>query len=173
MTLTTFARLLGTSPKWVLNTMRALGRTPRYTTSMARQLTVTRAIHDSVCLPLSTSFSLARTALRSWNGELSPVTLRVNAADDVALTIDVYRLLASLHVRQAELRESYAPPVRGRPRTTPVDALVAAADWGLDLSLVHDNMRKTPHERLRQLDAMRAFAAGVRRSPHRAGPTDV
>ena len=78
----------------------------------------------------------------------------------------MYRLMASFNVRLAELRESYAPMMRGRPRTRSVDALAVAADWGLDISLIRDNLRMSPSERLRQLDAMHAFASVVRRATH-------
>jgi hypothetical protein len=163
MTLAAFARLLATTPKWVLNTLHALDRHPRYTLDLARRLAVTREIHDTFGVPLSTAFALAQQALRQTPVAESLVSVSSRADGNVSLTIDLYRLLSSFNVRLAELRESYAPPVLGRPRTRPVDALAAAEDWGLDLSLVRDNMRKTHHERLRQLDAMHSFATRVRR----------
>ena len=173
MTLAAFARLLATTPKWVLNTLHALDRHPRYSLDLARRLAVTREIHDTLGVPLSTAFTLAQQALRQTPIAGSLVTVSSRADGNVSLTIDLYRLLSSFNVRLAELRESYAPPTLGRPRTRPVDALAAAADWGLDLSLVRDNMRKPPHERLRQLDAMHSFATRARRESASASTRDA
>ncbi len=170
MTLAHFARLLGVSPKWVLNTMRALDLPPQYTPALARRLSIARAVHDGVGMPLPAAFAMARDALAAWDGERLPVTMMGTSTDDVALTVDVYRLLSAMNVRLADLRESFAPKVRGRPPRARRDPLEAAMAWGLDLSLLRDNLRKSPHARLRQLDAMRAFASAVRRT---AAPTRV
>lgn len=43
------------------------------------------------------------------------------------------------------------------------DPLKAAREYGLDLSLLQANLRRTPAERLRQLDAMLSFVHRVRR----------
>jgi len=163
MLLAEFARVVDASPKWVLNTMPSLPSRSRYTEMVAKRLIVARAIHSAFGTSLPDAFALAHCALREWDGSAASVTLRANVADDVSLTIDVYRLMAAYHMRRAELRESYAPMVRGRPRTRSIDAVAVAVDWGLDLSLIRDNLRKSPAERLRQLDAMRAFTSGVRR----------
>ena len=173
MTLAAFARLLGASPKWVLNTLRALGLAPRYTLARAQRLTIMRAVHEGAGMPLPAAYAMAGRALRSWRGETACITLPTTASDDVSLTLDVYRLLSSVNVRLADVRESYAPMVRGRPRATRVSALDAATAWGLDLSLVRDNLRRTPHERLRQLDAMRAFTMNVQRTTSATRPRHV
>lgn len=164
MTLAAFARLLGTPPKWVLNTMSALRLKPRYTLALAQRLAITRTIHQGAGMPLPAAFTMARQALNAWNGGTERVMLPMPTTDDVSVALDVYRMMSTLYMRLADLRESYAPPVRGRPRTRRVHALDAATAWGLDLSLLRDNLLKTPHERLRQLDAMRAFAKDVRRT---------
>ena len=173
MTLSAFARLLDAPPKWVLNTLRALGLAPRYTLALAERLTITRAVHEGAGMPLPSAYAMAGRALRTWSGGTACVTLHTTASEDVALTLDVYRLLSSVNVRLAGVRESYAPMVRGRPRATRVSALEAATAWGLDLSLVRDNLRKTPHERLRQLDAMRAFTMNVQRTTCTTRPRRV
>lgn len=163
MVLAEFARLLDTSPKWVLNTMHSLSLRLRYGETLAMQLIVMNAIHDGFGTPMPRAFALAQLALRQWDGSTTPLFLRSGVHDDVALTIDMYRLICSYQMRLATLRESYAPLVRGRPKTRKVDALAVAADWGLDLSLIRDNLRKSPLERIRQLDAMHRYATGVRR----------
>ena len=168
MTLAAFSRLLGVRPKWVLNTLKALNADGRYTIDFARQLTIARAVHEAAAMPMAESLALARRALRAPCVLSSPVAVRLADDDDVALSVDVYRLLSSFHVRLADLRESFAPRARGRPRTRRISAVHAAENWGLDLSLIRDNLGKTPAERIRQLDAMGQFSRSVRRTDRRA-----
>ncbi len=58
-------------------------------------------------------------------------------------------------------------PQSGRPDAPdmPVgsDALAAAREYGIDLTLLLANLRRTPEQRLRQLDAMLDFKNRVRR----------
>ena len=167
MTLAEFSRLLGARPKWVLNTLRALNADGRYTIEMARQLTIARAVHAAAAVPMAESLAFARRALRAPWAASRRVTVQLADDDDAALTVDVYRLLSSFHVRQADVRESYAPRARGRPRTRGIGTLRTAEDWGHDLSLIRDNLGKTAAERIRQLDAMGQFSQGVRRADRR------
>jgi hypothetical protein len=48
----------------------------------------------------------------------------------------------------------------GRP-----DPITAAQAYGIDITLVAANLRRTPAERVRQLDAMYDFAHRVKRIP--------
>jgi len=171
MMLAEFSRLLGARPKWVLNTLAALNADGRYTIDMARQLTIARSVHAAAAVPMVESMEFARRALRARCEASSRVTVQLADDDDAALTVDVYRLLSSFYVRLAELRESYAPRARGRPRTRHTSALAAAEGWGLDLSLIRDNLGKTAAERIRQLDAMGQFSRTVRRADRTARST--
>ncbi len=170
MSLATLAVLVDAPPKWVLNTVAAVDPGARYSEALARRLVITRALHGAGRIPLVDSYALADQALQAWQGEPGAVTLRIHPTDDVAVTVDVYRLLSALHVRQAMLASSgvvhpEARRPRGRPRTRTQtrDAIAAAQAWGLDVSLIRENVRRTPGERLRQLDSMQAFASRVRR----------
>ncbi|MBY0490289.1 MAG: hypothetical protein K2R93_10655 [Gemmatimonadaceae bacterium] len=170
MSLATLAILVDAPPKWVLNTVAAVDPGARYSEALARRLLVTRALQAACRIPLVDSYTLANQALQAWRGEPGAVSLRVHPSDDVAVTVDVYRLLSALYVRQAMLASSgivHTEPrrPRGRPRTHTHarDAIAAAQAWGLDVSLIRENLRRTPGERLRQLDSMQAFASRVRR----------
>ena len=167
MTLAEYSRLVGASPKWVLNTLKSLGAERRYSVDMARRLMLARVLHAEAGIPMSKAMELARRLLRAPYSVTSSVAVRLSADGDVVLTVDVYRLLSSFHVRLAEVRESYAPRARGRPRTRPSTAVTTALEWGLDLSLIHDNLRKSPTQRIRELDAMNHFSRGVSRSTGR------
>ncbi len=165
MTLTEFAELLDASPKWVLNTLHALQVRPPYSVRLAQQLTIARVIHDSVRMPLTDAFAAARLLLRDHAAlQAGPIAVRGAPDSSVVLMVDVQRLLSSFNVRLATTRESFAPRLRGRPRSRVTDALEEATEWGLDLSLIRNNLQMTPAQRLRQLDGMRAFAGTVRRA---------
>ena len=163
MTLAECSRLVGASPKWVLNTLKSLRIEPRYSVDLSRRLTLARVLYETASIPMSKSMELVRHLLRTPYSATSPAEVRLSADGDVVLKVDVYRLLSSFHVRLAELHESYAPRTRGRPRTRPSTAVAKALDWGLALSLIHDNLRKSPAQRIRQLDAMNHFSRSVSR----------
>lgn len=167
MTLAEFARLLDVDPKWVLNTMSALERPRNYSVGVARCLAVALAIHEGTGSPLTRSFATAVRALRAYPGDGSSVSIATDDAD-VELLVDIRRILSTFNVRLSVLRASFAPRQRGRPRVRLRDPLQAAAEWGTDLTLVSDNLRKTVEERVRQLDGMAAFARNV----HRRIPAD-
>ncbi|WP_411279076.1 hypothetical protein [Gemmatimonas sp.] len=167
MTLAEFSHLLGAHPKWVLNTLRAVNADGRYTVDMARQLFVARAVHEATAVPMAESLAVARLALRASYTAASPAPVPGMEDADVAMTVDVYRLLSSFYTRLAHLRASFAPRARGRPRTRNRSARHEAEAWGLDLSLMRDNLRKSPAERVRQLDAMGHFSRTVRRAGKR------
>lgn len=162
MILAEFAQLLDADPKWVLNTMSALERPRNYSVDVARRLAVARAIHEGTGSPLTRSFAIAERALRAYPRNGSSVRMATDDAD-VELLVDIHRILSTFNVRLSVLRASFAPRQRGRPRVRLRDPLHAAAEWGTDLTLVSDNMRKTAEERVRQLDGMAAFAGNVRR----------
>lgn len=163
MTLSETAFLVDANPKWVINTLASLRVAPQYGVGLAKRLWIARSIVAGTGIPLTRAFAAAHVALRDWSRGARRVVLRAARGHDVALTIDVYRLLASFHVRLARLRVNPPFPTRGRPPEVARDPLEAARAWGLDLSLIADNMAKSPEQRLRQLDAMSAFSRNSRR----------
>ena len=164
MTLAELSFLVDADTKWVLNTVAALGLPARYSLVLARRLAVTRVIHASTGIPLRRSHDLATDALIAYRGEVAPVA-RPTDNGEVCLVLDIRRLLSSFAVRLSVQRSMSAPQRRGRPASRRRDPLQAASAWGLDLTLLADNMARTAEQRLRQLDAMAAFAHGVQRLP--------
>ena len=161
MTLAEFAHLVGVDRKWVLNALSALDLPATYSLALARRLAVTRAIHEATGMSLSRSFALAERGLRAHARNDALVVLPTDD-DSVNVTLDIHRLLSSFSVRLSVLRTTFAPRQRGRPAGGR-DPLQVAANWGIDLTLIAHNFTKTAAERVRQLDAMAAFARGVRR----------
>ena len=163
MTLTQFAHLVGVDAKWVLNAAAALGLRRPYSLELAREMTMARVIHDDLGVPIGRAMAFSRDALRQFNGERSPVSVTTGRDGDVALTVDVYRALASLYVRLANVRTSYEQRARGRPVTRHRDPIEHAREWGIDVSLLQHNLALTQEQRIRQLDSMAAFSRDVQR----------
>ena len=166
MTLSEFAALLDAEPKWVLNTtLGSIDHRPhRYSLDLARRLTITRVIHTVTSIPLMCAFDLAQRGLDAFaQGSVAVVELVYSG--EVGLTLDIGRILSSFSVRLSVLHTIYEPRQLGRPPATRRDKLKAAADWGIDLSLLADNLRKTVEQRVRQLDGMARFASSVARAP--------
>ncbi len=162
MTLGELAYLLDVDPKWVQNAAAALGRRLPYTLLTARKLAVTRSLVDATGMPLPRAYALAGRILSRHDGSRRPVRIR-DGGGDVTLTVELYRILSAVHVGLSRLRTMYQPGQRGRPAERRPDPIRAAAEHGLDLTLLAANLRRTPAERLRQLDGMTAFRRRVRR----------
>ena len=169
MTLAELAGLVGAPPKWVLNTTAALGGRARYSLPYARQLAVTRVLNEELGIPLRSAHATAARAITAARSQPGVVTVSPGAGSLAQIAVDVPRILAGLAVRQSALATTQSPKQRGRPASRTRDPLARAADWGLDLSLIRANLRRTPAERLRQLDGMGAFARNVRRAPTTEG----
>jgi hypothetical protein len=170
VTLGEFASLLDVDPKWLQNTAAALGRPIPYTVASAQRVAIARALIDTLGSPFPRAYEMADDILRRYDGSEQPVTI---ANDDATVTasIDVYRLLAAVNTGLSRVQVMYEPRRRGRPAQARQDPLTRAQEYGLDLTLLDANLRRTPAERLRQLDAMVAFRQRVRRGPRTAAPT--
>lgn len=166
MTLGEFAYLLNADPKWILNVSAALGGSLRYSLPVAKRLAVARELQGSLGVSISRAYDLAAGVLRRHDGKRKPVPVVASEGADagaVAVSVDVYRILSAVYAGLSRLRTSYAPRRRGRPVTKRRDPVEMAAEYGLDLTLLVANLRRTPAERLRQLDAMIDFRRRVRR----------
>lgn len=166
MMLGEFACLLDADPKWVQNAAAALGKHLRYTLAGAQRLAVARALTESTGMSLPRAYAAAGTALRLFDGSRRPVALPTEAEQSggapVTITVDVYRILAAVNAGLSRLRTMYAPRLRGRLPASR-DPIRAAEEYGIDVTLLAENLRRTPAERLRQLDAMAGFRRRVRR----------
>lgn len=164
MTLAEVAQLLDVEPKWILNTMTALGGRRRYSIVLARRLAVTRAIRKATGASLVLGYAQAGRALRAYQGEAALVVISTGDGN-VSVLVDMRRILSSFNVRLSVLRTTFAPRQLGRPPFLRRDPLRAATECGIDLTLLIDNLGKTVEQRIRQLDAMVGFARGVHRQP--------
>jgi len=165
LTLAELAFLTDAPPKWVLNTCAALGLDEPYSLGLAKHLYLTRRLHLGLAVPLPRAYELAVAALSAPRcQQATPVRLAAALGADICLEIDRERIESSFAIRRSALATTSAPRARGRPAARDRDPVAAAEAWGLDLSLLRANLRRTPCERLRQLDAMMGFRRRVRRT---------
>ena len=162
MTLGELSCVLNVQPKWILNVSAALDGSLQYTLPEARRLAVARALQESLGMPIARAYGLAADVLRRYDRDRSSVPL-FGESGPIVVMVDVYRILAVVNTGLSRLRCSYAPRSQGRPASTNEDPMRAAADHGLDLTLLASNLRRGPTERLRQLDGMVDFRKRVTR----------
>jgi hypothetical protein len=165
LTLAEVAYLADAPPKWVLNTCAALGAGATYTLSVANRLQLVRLLQSTVGCSVERANALAERVLQEENDSDGNGMVSV-ALDDggmLRMQLDLARLNSTFAARRSALHTTVAPRVRGRPRTRAQAPLDVAREWGLDLSLLSSNLRRTQTERLRQLDAMADFRRRVRR----------
>jgi hypothetical protein len=163
MTLGELAYLLDVDPKWVQNVAAATGGGLPFTLSTARRLVVVRALGESLGVPVAVAWTLSADLLHRAEGLRDQPVLAGANDGTVMVMVDVYRVLAAVNTGLSRLRTSYAPKRRGRPTRAPRSPIARAAAYGLDLTLLAANLRRTPTQRLRQLDAMVDFRRRVRR----------
>jgi hypothetical protein len=155
MTLAQFATAVGATPRWVQNARALLKLRGRYTENSARLLGLARTLCDSTGLPLRRACALARKALAEW-----PATgqwVHVNDDGSVAINIDTARYLASFAVRLSLARSARSERTRGSRKGRPRHPIAAARKYGVDLTLLYENLKLTPTERLCQMDEMSEF----------------
>lgn len=171
MTRAQFAMAVGAPEKWIHNAGAALRRRVPYTLAAARRLAVARAIQAITPVPLVVADRIAAELLAAPIPKTGTVGLIETEGGSV--TLDLRRVLSTFAARLA-LARAHAPRRPGRPRSTrrrrSPGARARAAAYGVDLSLVNSNLRRTPDERLRALDDNAAFVSAVRRRSNAARP---
>lgn len=150
MTLGQFAVIVGASPRWVQNARAVLGLRGPYTDEGARRLGLAREIRDGTGVPLRRAWRLAREALAAWPAQREWV--HEGQAASARLVVDIARYLSSYAVRLSLARTRYAERRRGRRPRRPHDPVAAAKAYGVDISLLEENLKRSPEERLRNLD---------------------
>ena len=161
MTLAEFRLLVGAPAKWVLNARALLGSGMRYSVAAAERLALTRLLNSDLGIPLPLAWTMAGSVLA---GPAAPGSARLIGSDGILeVTIDVERLRSAIATRRAELVN--LPPRRraGRKPGRPSNPVAAAREYGFDVTLLEANLKRTPLQRLRQLDGMMAFSRSVRR----------
>jgi hypothetical protein len=157
-----FAIAASADRKWLLNSSALLGRRVRLSPEDAEWWGLVRLLDATFELPLRVAAGIATEALRQprevvWIRALSDPS----GSASVMVNLQRYRSVALANLSRALLRET--PKVRGR-RKTARDPIAAAAEYGLDISLLKSALEKTPSERLAALDANRAFLVEMQRN---------
>lgn len=165
MTRSQFARAVRADEKWVENTARALGRSLGYTVEEARWLGLVHVLTRDLGTSVQRAATLATAAL-----QLDPATrtlrLRLSNQGEASVALDLARYQSAFGAALSTALHHGGPCRAGRP-TRPDrrdDPLATAAAHGIDLSLLRSGLRRTPAERLAQLDANAAFLHALRRA---------
>ena len=160
MSLSQFAVAVGASPRWVLNAHAVLGLKRHYTDRAARQLGLAREIRDATGIPLRRAWRLAAEALAAWPAQRDWVHSGRGAS--VQLVVDLERYLSDHAIRLSLSRTRYGERRRGRPRRGSGDPVAAAEAYGIDVSLLRENLQRSPEARLRRLEEAKEFLRAAR-----------
>jgi hypothetical protein len=150
MTLGQFATAVGAPKRWVQNAFQALGLPAVYSEPLARRLAFAKAVKAGCGMPLRRAFPMAEEALARWPAH--KVWELRETDGTVRVVIDLERFLSTYAVRLSLSRTFYAEKRRGRPRKRTLRGIALAEWYGVDISLLVESLKRTPEERLRQLD---------------------
>ena len=162
VTLAAFASLVGAPSKWILNARALLRDEAPYSTRLAEHYLVIWTLNAEFGVPLARADEMARRAL--LHGELTRVS---SSSGLVTLEIDVERVRAAVATRASTVANTYAPRRPGRRPRRAARPLKAAEEYGIDTGLLKANLERSPEQRLRHLDAMKAFRSRARRRADR------
>lgn len=144
------AAAVGASTRWVLNAFRVLGVEGGYTVENAKRLSFARALKEACGLPLTRGWPLADDALGRWPEERTWTLAGPDGA--VLVTVDLERFLSDFHVRLSLARCWVAEKARGRPPKRRKRGVAWAREYGEDISLLIESLKRTPEQRLRAVD---------------------
>jgi hypothetical protein len=160
MTLGQFAVIVGAAPRWVQNARAVLALRGPYTEEGGRRLGLARDIREATAMPLRRAWRLAQEALAAWPDRRD--WIHEGREGSVRIVVDLARYLSHYAVRLSLARTRYAERRRGRVRQAPRDPIAAAREYGVDISLLVENLNRSPEERLRTLDEAYEFLRSVR-----------
>jgi hypothetical protein len=155
------AYLVDVDPKWIHNAALRLKRPIRHSVKEAIRLTLARQLHEGIGITLPHAMELANEAIHANIDQ----PFVVMSPDGTAwLSIDTGRFLLRFNARLAWMRTHTPLPERGRkPMQRHEDAIAAARAYGIDISLLEANLRRTRGERLTELNDNMEFLHHVRR----------
>ncbi|MBI1723081.1 MAG: hypothetical protein HYR48_04150 [Gemmatimonadetes bacterium] len=168
MTLGQFAAAVGASRRWVLNALTRLGVPRNYSEPLARRLALARLVAETAGARLPEAFALAGRAL----ADAEPTaTWRVESPDgSVALVVDLPRFFTTYGAALARARTHYGERRRGRRPRQRGTAVERAKEYGIDVTLLHSALQRTPEQRLKLLAEDMEFLEEWRKAARKAVP---
>ena len=155
MTLGQFATAIHSPRKWVLNAHSVLGLEPAYSVERARILALTRVLEHAFHIPLKYAHQYAGATLR--DSEASAHWRLDSPGGVVSVVIDRERFLSTFTANLSRALVGYAERRRGRPPRVRCRGVAAARDYGVDIGLLRESLKRTPAARLRHLDEDASF----------------
>ncbi len=169
MTLGQFAVAVGATPRWVLNALTRLKVRRRYDEPLARRLALARMLGGELGMPLDRAFELAGRAL----AEADPQGQWRKESDNgaVILVIDMPRFFTRFGTRLAVARNKYGERLRGRRPHKRRSAVQRAREFGVDVTLIDSQLRRTPEQRFKMVAEEMHFFSAIRGTA--GGGTDL
>jgi hypothetical protein len=160
MTNQQFAIAAGGTTKWVQNAAMILGRRFRRTPEEARWLGLVGSLNQGLGMPLRAAAALANEVFGK-PAQTSGDARRSKQRDIARIVVDrgLYSSIATARLSRALVRE--VPKSRGRRRRRE-NPLTAAERYGLDIDLLRISLKRSPAERLAELDQNAAFINAMR-----------
>jgi len=163
MTLGQFATAIPAPRKWVLNACAVLRLQLTYSVERARILALTRVLEQSFRIPLKSAYRFAAATLR--HAPASP-QWRLESPDGVvSVVINRDRFLSTFTANLSRALVGYAERRRGRPPRARRRGVAAARDYGVDIGLLRESLKRTPATRLRLLDEDASFLRSLSTRP--------
>ena len=149
MTLGQFATAVGATPRWVLNALTRLKVPRRYDEPLARRLSLARVIAEATRSALPEAFELAARAL----AEADPHREWRHGSSDgaITLTVDLPRFFTIYGARLTVALHQYGEKQRGRRPTRRKSAVKRAKEYGVDVTLLESQLRRTTAQRTARL----------------------
>src|SRR3989338_6962475 len=169
MTLGQFAMAVGATPRWVLNALTRLTVRRRYDEPLARRLALARMLAGALDMPLPRACERAGHALREGDPHGQWRVESPNGA--VILVIDMPRFFTSFETRLAVARNKYGERLRGRRPHKRRSAVQRAREFGVDVTLIDSQLRRTPEQRFKMVAEEMHFFSAIRGTA--GGGTDL
>ena len=160
MTLGQFAVAVGATPRWVLNALTRLGVPRRYSEPLARRLALARLLAQGTGSQLPDAFQLAARTLAE--ADPNGVWRHESGGGAIVLSVDMPRFFTGYGARLALALNEYGEKVRGRRPSRRKSAVKRAQEYGVDTTLLDSQLRRTPAQRLSELNENMEFLSALR-----------
>lgn len=162
LTLGQFALAVGATPRWVLNALTRLRVPRRYDEPLARRLVLARVLADALDQELPGAFQHAGRILAA--ADLHQPWAEPSGDGLVTVTVDLPRVMTLYAIRLGLARNRYGEKPRGRRMQRRGPAVARAREWGMDLTLLIETLKRSPEQRLESLHVAREELLEMRRA---------
>lgn len=154
----------GADLKWLLNASAILGKPATPTRESARWWGLVRVLESTFGMTLAKAAAGANRAFAKQNGD-AEVVIAEDDASAASMSVNLFRYDSTALANLSRARVRELPKRRGRrPEEKRGNAVLRAAQYGLDVNLMKASLMRKPAERLAILDRNVSFVREMRRS---------